>query len=135
MSQEWQATATPVCRFPRRVSAVAAPPSAGSRQIDRLNPGWALVDELLDPPPECLAQSASSRTSIHRRRRSLRCGNDRGRYTASQMDEEKKEPAKRVLIGHFSADTDVDDIVDAILASVPPDERPAEDRPNRMARK
>lgn len=51
------------------------------------------------------------------------------------MDEEKKEPAKRVLIGHFSADTDVDDIVDAILASVPPDERPAEDRPNRMARK
>jgi len=51
------------------------------------------------------------------------------------MEEEKTEPAKRVLIGHFSADTDVDDMVDAIIASIPPDQRPAEDRPNRMSDK
>ena len=54
-----------------------------------------------------------------------------GSYTARRMEEQHK-PSERVLIGHFSADTDVDEIVDAILATVPPDERPVEDRPNRM---
>jgi hypothetical protein len=39
---------------------------------------------------------------------------------------------ERKLIGFFSADTDVDDLVDAIIASLPPDKRPVEDRPNRL---
>jgi hypothetical protein len=57
------------------------------------------------------------------------------RYTANKMEDENKEPAKRVLIGHFSADMDVDDLVDAIIASIPPDQRPGEDRPNRSSDK
>jgi hypothetical protein len=38
---------------------------------------------------------------------------------------------KRVLIGHFRADTDADDIVDAIIASLPPEKRPIDD-PTRI---
>ncbi len=47
------------------------------------------------------------------------------------MSDEQK-PAERTLIGHLSADADPDDIVDAILASLPPDQRPVEDRPERQ---
>jgi hypothetical protein len=55
------------------------------------------------------------------------------RYTSLPMKEDKQQQSpQRVLIGHFSVDTDVDDIVDAILATVPADDRPPEDRPNRM---
>lgn len=44
------------------------------------------------------------------------------------------KPQARTLIGHFSANTDVDEIVDMIIATVPPDDRPPEDRPNRIAK-
>lgn len=40
--------------------------------------------------------------------------------------------SERVLIGHFAADADVDALVDAILETVPADERPPEDRPERL---
>jgi hypothetical protein len=37
--------------------------------------------------------------------------------------------SKRVLVGYFGEDASDDDIVDAIIASLPPDQRPFEDRP------
>jgi hypothetical protein len=55
----------------------------------------------------------------------------RARSKESAIDGPK--PARK-LIGHFGADADVDDIVDAILATVPANERPAEDRENRPSK-
>jgi hypothetical protein len=48
-----------------------------------------------------------------------------------QVSNESTTGDKRVLIGHFAADADPDDIVDAIIAALPPDKRPFEDRPGR----
>jgi hypothetical protein len=36
-------------------------------------------------------------------------------------------------MGYVSADTDVDALVDMIIATVPPNERPPEDRPERLS--
>lgn len=52
--------------------------------------------------------------------------------TGGDDDGSREEPLKRTLVGHFAADADVDEIVDMIIATVPPDQRPAEDRPERL---
>jgi hypothetical protein len=44
---------------------------------------------------------------------------------------EEPTPARK-LVGYVAADADVDDVVDAILATVPANERPPEDRENRL---
>jgi hypothetical protein len=47
-----------------------------------------------------------------------------------EVEAEPETPASgRRLIGFFTADTSDDDIVDAIIASLPPDKRPVENRP------
>jgi hypothetical protein len=43
------------------------------------------------------------------------------------------ESTTRALMGYVSADTDVDALVDMIIATVPPNERPPEDRPERLS--
>jgi hypothetical protein len=57
---------------------------------------------------------------------------DDGIETPPSEDGVREKPPARKLIGYFTANTDVDEIVDMIIATVPPDERPPEDRPNRM---
>lgn len=54
-------------------------------------------------------------------------------HTPQQTKDEK--PPDRTLVGHFSANTDVDAFVDMIIATVPLDERPPEDRPNRIPKR